>query len=188
MSSLPSNKGVIMIKIDNLRKVQEGDLKSIEEICAATWEPVYRYIYYKVQNREEAEDIVQETYIKAFRYIEKKNFETENFIAFLKTVSLNILRDRWRQSKRQGINVNLDLINPLEAAAPDPTNRSIHRMAIKDALNKLNSEQRKVIEMRILLGYSVAETAKIMNKTEANIRVLQHRTLKILSEILESSN
>jgi RNA polymerase sigma-70 factor (ECF subfamily) len=177
-----------MFKSENLRKAQEGDLKSIEEICAATWEPLYRFIYYKVQNREEAEDIIQDTYVKAFYYIQKTNVEAENYIAFLKTVSLNILRDKWRQNKRRGINVNLELINPLEAATVDPTDISIHRMAIEDALNKLDSEQRKVIEMRILLGYSVAETAKIMNKTEVSVRVLQHRTLKILSQILGKNN
>jgi RNA polymerase sigma-70 factor, ECF subfamily len=37
----------------------------IEDICTDTWEPVYRFIYYKVQNREEAEDTTQETYVKA---------------------------------------------------------------------------------------------------------------------------
>lgn len=178
-----------MFKAENLRKAQEGDLKSIEEICAATWEPLYRYIYYKVQNREEAEDIIQDTYVKAFHYIQNNNMEAENYIGFLKTVSLNVLRDKWRQNKRRGPNVNLESVNPIEAAAvDDPTDISIHRMSIEDALNKLNSEQRKVIELRILLGYSVAETAKIMNMTEINVRVLQHRSLKILSELLDKNN
>ncbi len=39
--------------------MNEGNLKSVEDICEQTWESLYRYVYYKVQNREEAEDITQ---------------------------------------------------------------------------------------------------------------------------------
>lgn len=46
---------------EELKKAREGDLKSIEEICSETWKPLYRFIYWRVQNREEAEEIVQET-------------------------------------------------------------------------------------------------------------------------------
>lgn len=45
--------------------------RTIEKICDDTWKPLYQYIYYKVQNQEEAEDIVQETYVRAIPYIQK---------------------------------------------------------------------------------------------------------------------
>lgn len=48
-----------MISADDYKKAKEGDLKAIENICVVTWEPLYRFIYYKVQNREEAEDITR---------------------------------------------------------------------------------------------------------------------------------
>lgn len=41
------------------------DDKAIKEICSSTWEYLYRFIYYKVQNRQETGDITQETYVKA---------------------------------------------------------------------------------------------------------------------------
>lgn len=62
-----------MLDGDKFKKAQEGNLKCIEEICANTWEPLYRFIYYRVQNREEAEDITQETYVKAISYCQKGN-------------------------------------------------------------------------------------------------------------------
>ncbi|WP_243120828.1 hypothetical protein [Pelotomaculum sp. FP] len=55
---------VLVTGADELQKIREGDFRSIEQICLATWEPLYRFIYFKVQNREEAEDITQETYVK----------------------------------------------------------------------------------------------------------------------------
>lgn len=173
-----------MLDKNEFNKVQESGLKSIEEICASTWEPLYRYIYYKVQNREEAEDITQETFVKAISYMQKGSNRIEKYISFLKTVSLNVIRDRWRKKKHQGTNVNLDDINPEAISLEDSAEISAQRELIKDALNRLNEEQYKVIELRILKGYTVAETARIMNKTEGAVRVLQYRSLQALSIIL----
>lgn len=166
-------------------KVQTEDVKSIEQICSTTWEPLYRFVYFKVQNREEAEDITQETYIKAISYIQKNNVKIDKFISFLKTVSLNVLRDRWRKSKRQGTSINLDDINPHDAAIEDPTKDMVDRELIENALRLLTEEQRIVIELRIIKGYSVADTAKQMDRTESNIRVLQYRALQKLNKILK---
>lgn len=161
------------------------DEKSIEELCSDTWEPLYRFVYYKVQNREEAEDITQETYIKAISYIQKNNVKIDKVIGFLKTVSLNVLRDKWRKGKRQGTAINLDDINQEEASVDDTVEDMVQRDVIQNALKQLNEEQRTVIELRILKGYSVADTAKQMNKKEPNVRVLQHRALQNLNKILK---
>ena len=59
-----------------MRKNNRQDNKEmIEKLCADTWRELYRFIYYKVQNKEEAEDITQETYAKAISFINKKNKE-----------------------------------------------------------------------------------------------------------------
>ncbi|AOT70671.1 RNA polymerase sigma factor [Geosporobacter ferrireducens] len=177
-----------MMEGEKIIKAQEGDIKAIEEICSVTWEPLYRFIYYKVQNREEAEDITQETYFKAISYMQKSNIRIDKHIAFLKTVALNVLRDKWRKNKRQRINVNLETINPKDTALGDPTEAVAEREAIENALNHLNEEQRTVIDLRIIRGYSVADTAKLMDKKENYVRVLQHRALQNLTKILKNDS
>jgi RNA polymerase sigma-70 factor, ECF subfamily len=161
------------------------DEKSIEQLCSDTWESLYRFVYYKVQNREEAEDITQETYIKAISYIKKNNVKIDKVISFLKTVSLNVLRDKWRKGKRSGTAVNLDDINQEEASVDDTIEDMVQREVIQNALKQLNEEQRTVIELRILKGYSVADTARKMDKKETNVRVLQYRALQNLNKILK---
>lgn len=177
-----------MAKSEENIKVKIDDEKSIERLCSTTWQPIYKYVYFKVQNREEAEDITQETYIKAISYIQKNNIEIDNFISFLKTVSLNIIRDRWRKDKRKGSLINLDNLNPEETSIEDSTEIFAQREAIKNALNQLNEEQRLVIALRILKGYSVAETAIQMSKTESNVRVIQYRALQNLTKILKKED
>lgn len=165
----------------------DDNLPSIEEICNTTWETVYKFIYFKVQNREEAEDITQETYIKAISHLRSGKVNPNKYVGFLKTVALNILRDAWRKKKRRGTSVHIDLFQQMDASADDPAESSAQRSTIEDALSKLNKEQRTVIDLRILKGYSVAETARLMNKKEVTIRVMQHRSLRLLADILNDN-
>lgn len=177
-----------MTAVDELNKAKEGDLKSIEQICSATWEPLYRFIYFKVQNREEAEDITQETYVKTLTYLQEHKTPRENFLGYMKTVALNVLRDRWRQKKRLGITVNLEDINPEECSGQDHQKAVTQRLQLENALNKLSSDQRAVIDFRIVKGHSVAETAKIIGKTEAAVRTSQYRALQVLSQLLDGND
>ncbi|GBF32798.1 putative RNA polymerase sigma factor [Desulfocucumis palustris] len=173
---------------DELKKAIEGDLKSIEQICIATWEPLYRFIYFKVQNREEAEDITQETYVKTLAYLQKHKMPWDNLPGFMKTVALNVLRDRWRQRKRRGIPVNFEEINPEETAGMDHQKAVSQRLQIENALAKLSEDQRIVLDLRINKGYSVAESAKLAGKTEAAVRTAQYRALQALAQILDDSD
>ncbi len=177
-----------MTALDELKKAIEGDLKSIEQICIATWEPLYRFIYFKVQNREEAEDITQETYVKIFTYLQKHEAPWENFLGFMKTVALNVLRDRWRQKKRRGISVNFEEINPGKTADLDHQKDISQRLQIENALAKLSEDQRAILDLRINKGYSVAETAKLVGKTEAAVRTAQYRALQALAQILDGND
>ncbi|NLZ94572.1 MAG: RNA polymerase sigma factor [Bacteroidales bacterium] len=175
--------------LDNKRSkdTKEGNFKSIEELCANTWEALYRFVYYRVQNREEAEDITQETYLKAISYLKNGDSSIKSVIAFLKTVALNILRDKWRRLKRQAICLNIDDISPEETATEDDTQINEQREIINSALNMLTVEQQFVIKLRIIKGYSVSETAGIMRKSKGAVRVLQYRALQALNKILKKS-
>lgn len=177
-----------MAAVDELQKVTEFDLKSIEQICSATWEPLYRFIYFKVQNREEAEDITQETYVKTLNYLHEHKAPRENFLGFMKTVALNVLRDCWRQKKRRGIPVNFEQIRPEETAGMDQQKYITQRLQIENALSKLSEDQRAVLDLRIIKGYSAAETAKRVGKTEAAVRTSQYRALQALARILDGND
>lgn len=158
---------------------------SIEELCNDTWEGLYRFVYYKVQNREEAEDITQETYVKAISYLNRSGIEVLEYKSYLRAVALNIIRDRWRDNKRRGKTVNIDDINPEWMASGDFTDSYGDRSLIKRAMEMLKGDQRTVINLRIIEGFSVRETARLMRKKESTVRVLQYRALKALAKLLK---
>jgi RNA polymerase sigma factor, sigma-70 family len=184
VSILGTWKGQFMIDRELFQKALDGDRKSIEQICSETWKPVYRYIYYKVQNRAEAEDITQETFMRALASKQASFMNEEKFIGFLKTIALNIIRDKWRKNKRRGSEVALDTMDPC-AAVGDDAEAGTMRILLQEGLKSLTEEQRRVIELRIIQGYSAAETGRLMGKKEGTIRQIQYRALQALAKVLD---
>lgn len=160
----------------------------IDTICAQTWKELYRFIYYKVQNREEAQDITQETYVRAIAYLDKSSDQIINDKSYLRTIATNIIRDQWRRKKRWGTSVNIEEVNPEKLQEQDFTEAVNNQSVIETALKQLTPEQQEVITLRIINGYSAAETAKIMGRKEGTIRVIQYRALQVLSELLDISD
>ena len=144
-----------MITNEEIKKAKEGDQKAIEKICAATWEPLYRYIYYKVQNRHEAEDILQDTYVRTLKYIRNNRAPGENHLGFMKKISLNIIRDLWRKKKRQGFEADFLEINPKGASITDHQNDVTQKLLLENALTRLSKEQQTILNLRIIRGFQL---------------------------------
>lgn len=149
--------------------------------CEKTWPAVYRYVYRLVQNREEAEDLTQETYLRTVR----KGFPQGNppSMGYLATVALNLVRDSWR---RKSVRVNT---SPLEKAALNVATAEEDAPSgdIIELLSCLPDEYREVLDLRIIQGYSRAETATRMGKTEGAVRGLQYRALVALRKLMDEN-
>lgn len=159
--------------------------EELEAICRSTWKELYRFVYYRVQNREEAEDITQETYVKAFQYMERYANVIKDYRGYFKIIALNIIRDQWRGKKRRGQMVDIEGVDPEAMSIGDFSGKADDRAVLMEALDKLSKDQQTVISLRILQGFSAAETARLMNKKEGTVRVLQYRAIKALTKLLE---
>lgn len=172
------------IKRKEVTKLEINEEISLEKMCLDTWKDLYRFIYYKVQNKEEAEDITQETYMRVLKYIERTQPTIENQLGYLKVIALNIIRDHWRKQKKVGSTLQIEDVKSECLESEDFSNAMINQAWIKEALQSLSIEQRRIIELRIIKGYSAAETAKVVKKNEGTIRVIQFRALKTLAKVL----
>jgi len=149
-------------------------------------EQIYRFVFFKVGNREDAEDITSQVFIKAANSLDITQDERTQ-LAWLYQVARTTITDYWRQYYK-GPTSSLDQIeeaSPLHLAAepilltgpedeePDEAAGKVLRI-----LELLPDNYRRVLEFRFLHGYSLKETAQAMNITEANAKVLQHRALQ----------
>lgn len=150
---------------------------SMETWYQQTVSRLYRFTYALLQNREEAEDITQETYFRCLR----KNAETLPPYPYLKRTARNLINDRYRHWKITQDHTEDQLTSENPATEEDWINQTL----VQETLNRLPAHYRQVLQLRIVEGYSRKETAERMERSEDTIRGLQYRALQSLRDLLQ---
>jgi RNA polymerase sigma-70 factor (ECF subfamily) len=141
-----------------------------------------------VGNREDAEDLASEVFLKASRHLEAGRAEA-SIASWLYTVARTVLADHWRRYYRQPAPLYLENLDAL-ATAPEkgPANsRPESEHMVAGILEALPPRYRQVLELRFLRGCSVEEAAREMQTTAGNVKVLQHRALARAAGLFEMS-
>ena len=159
----------------------------LRALYEATLPSVFRYIYSKVGNREEAEDLTSQVYLKALRGLDETR-DANASQAWLFQVARTTIADYWRGFYRLRTGSLDDLLaagwdSPAVTGEPASDQNAATRAA--QILSQLPERYREVLSYRFLLNLSLKETAARMNLTEANVKVLQFRALKKASLIVE---
>jgi RNA polymerase sigma-70 factor (ECF subfamily) len=155
-----------------------ADELPLEEIYSRYLGPIYRFLYRRVGNREDAEDLTAETFLKAFRHLDPSRSEAST-VHWLYIVARTVAADHWRRYYRHGAFLPYEDLHPDDANddAMKLPGRSNAEVRVADTLDRLPEQYRRVLELRFLRGYSVQETAQELGITSGNAKVLQHRAL-----------
>lgn len=146
---------------------------------------IYRYVYSKVGNREEAEDLTSQIFMKAVRGADTER-GAQSMQKWLFQVARTTIADYWRAHYRIATNSLEELLDSgWEGPAEDgplalngkPEDK------VQSILQALPEHYREVLTCRFLLNLSVRDTAIRMSLTEANVKVLQFRALKSASKL-----
>ena len=146
---------------------------------------IYRFVYSKVGNREEAEDLTSQIFIKAVRGVDTGR-GAQSMQKWLFQVARTTIADYWRVHYRISAS-SLDQLLEIGWEGPadeEPVARSstpterVHRI-----LQGLPEHYREVLTCRFLLNLSIRDTANRMCLTEANVKVLQFRALKRAADL-----
>ena len=146
---------------------------------------IYRYIYSKVGNREEAEDLTSQTFIKAVRGMDYER-GPHSMQKWLFQVARTTVADYWRAYYRVPISSLEELLDagwegPAEEEPIAKNTTPAERVQL--ILGTLPEHYREVLSCRFLLNLSIKETALKMGLTEANVKVLQFRALKRAADL-----
>lgn len=148
---------------------------------------VYRYVYYRVRDDAEAEDLTSEVFMKALRAIPRYE-PRQAFLAWLYRIARNAVIDHVRRGGRQ-VSFEDALKHPEVHNAVDP---DLELLAVSDketlrtALEQLTPLQQEVIVLRFLEGFSTDEIAKLIGKREGTVRGIQFRALGALRQLIPS--
>lgn len=149
---------------------------------------VYNHVYYRVPTQADAEDITQEVFLKAWKAISKYRRTGAPFVAWLIAIARHLIADYYKKRKKL---VPLDELEAsgggIETSPEAMAETSLNWSEIRKAVFRLKGDKRKVILMRFIDGFSYGEIAKLLNKSEGAVRVIQYRALNDLKRILVRS-
>lgn len=159
--------------------------KETEAWAEDLWPRIYRFFYYKVQNREEAEELTQETFGRVYRKVKTRGLdEPQKLEAYTFIAARNLLTDLWRKRGRKFKSVSMEELHEKGWDLPQQPQEVEEKMVIQEAMSLLNPEHQKVLTLRIIEGWPVENVAKKMKKSPGAVRSLQFRAVQALKEIL----
>lgn len=161
---------------------KEGHQEAVSEIYEKYLDPIYRYCYWQTNHsHEDAEDLTQEVFVEMAKSIASFK-DTGQFKNWLYTIAKRRL-SAWIKRKYQLPQSPLfDNITIAEKWI-DPKQQSQSVNLVKSLLQKLSPPARDIIALRFLRNYTVQETAQTLHLTEANVKVITHRSIKKLRAI-----
>jgi RNA polymerase sigma-70 factor, ECF subfamily len=158
----------------------EGDVQEFQTFYQEHVGLIYRYVYSKVGNREEAEDLTSQIFIKAVRGVDTER-GPQSMQKWLFQVARTTIADYWRAHYRVSTSSLEEL---LEAGWEGPAGEEPMAISSRPAecvqriLSALPEHYREILTCRFLLNLSIKDTATRMGLSEANVKVLQFRALK----------
>ncbi|MFN2114737.1 MAG: sigma-70 family RNA polymerase sigma factor [Anaerolineae bacterium] len=166
-----------------------GDREAYGVLYDRYLDKIYRYIYFKVGRRSEAEDLTSQTFLKAWDAIGDYEWRNHPFGAWLFRIAHNLVVDYHRSRKPS---VELDNATPQlewEASRDDVRPEGVLAEMlttdrVRHAIGRLTEEQQQVLVLRFFEDLSTGEVAEIMGKRRGAVRGLQFRALSALREML----
>ncbi|WP_231104900.1 sigma-70 family RNA polymerase sigma factor [Haloechinothrix halophila] len=173
---------------------QQGDTAAFGMLYDQYVDTVYRYVLFRVGDKELAEDVTSETFLRALRRITSVSYQGRDVGAWFVTIARNLILDhvkssRYRREIATGEIADAGSVPFLaEKQADAGPEQQVIAMATKDELfrciQELGDDQQECIVLRFLQGLSVAETAEIMDRNEGAIKALQHRAVRRLAQLM----
>jgi RNA polymerase sigma-70 factor, ECF subfamily len=165
---------------------QEGNMVAFGDLFDRYYDVVFRYVLFRMGDRTLAEDITQETFVRALRRITSVSYQGRDIGAWFVTIARNLIFDHVKSSRYRLEQTTNDIVElspstngPEQKVLDGATNAELLR-----CVRKLNPDQQECIQLRFLQGLSVAETAEIMNRNEGAVKALQHRAVRRLAQLL----
>lgn len=165
-------------------RLKLGCEEAFEELLDQYEARIFNYLYHLTRNRHDAEDLTQETFVKAYRNIHRYD-SAYSFVSWLYTIAKRTAYSHLRSAKPF-----MELSSEIEAETESPDTT----LAQKDAqlsvwrlAKKLKPKQYEALWLRYGEGFSVAEISKVMRTNQIYVKVLLHRGRVQLSGMLRRS-
>ena len=168
-----------------LARAVDGDEAAFTQLYDQHFYRIYRHVCYRVGQTQDAEDLTQQVFLQAWRGLKTYQSTRSPFIAWLLTIAHNVVVTFYRRHRT---------VHSLEAAAIDWPSADqmeagaelrLEHVRVRRAMRLLRPEHQQVLIMRFLEDLGHRDIAAVLGRSEANVRVIQHRALQELRRVLD---
>ncbi len=166
-------------------RAAQGDRRAFGALYRRYLDRVYGYCFYLLGDHHDAEDVTERTFLAALGAIDRFRDEGATFRAWLFRIAHNELANALRARSRQRTTSLDAVIEP--AVDEDPAGilgLAEESRRLRHALASLSGDRRHVIVLRFVDGLSAREIGSVLGRSEGAVRVLQHRALRDLADLL----
>ncbi len=171
-----------------VERAQAGDAEAFGHLYDRYLDVVFRFVYYRVGNRQLAEDLTADTFCRALRRIGSLQWQGSDPSAWLVTIARNLVADHFKSGRYRLEVTSGDVLDgEKEDKAPGPEQAAgdyLTNRALWAAVKQLTEDQRNVIVCRFLRGLNVAETAEKLGSTIGAVKACQYRAVLNLARLV----
>lgn len=183
-----------------IERLKRGEAAAFEQLVAERSGEIYGLLFRLTENPEEARDLTQETFLRAFQHIERFRGDAD-LRTWIYRIAINQARNRWRwwRRRRKDATVSLDattgtsdqaLFEKLAEAADNPEQQTLARereAVLRAALQKLGRAFREIVVLRDIEGFSYEEIATTLQINVGTVKSRLARGRQELRRKLEGS-
>ncbi|HEX6061513.1 MAG TPA: RNA polymerase sigma factor [Candidatus Limnocylindria bacterium] len=171
------------------RRAGSGEAEAFGILYDRYVDAVYRYVFYRVRNEAEAEDVTSDVFMRALRAIPKYE-PRQAFLAWLYRIARNAVIDRSRrQAARQQVSFEDALAHPNADQVVNPDAGLLagsDASVVRVAMQQLTPLQQEILVLRYVEGYDTKTISKLVGKRDGTIRGIEFRALSALRALIPS--
>ena len=171
-----------------INQAKQGDASSFGVLYNKYLPQIYRFIFLKVSSKTEAEDLAHEVFLNAWQNLPKYKDQGFPFSSWLYQIARNRTIDHFR-TKKPIASIDALAEEKIELVSVNNSNVDdfLQVGLVKSAIHELKEEHQNVLIMRFIEDMSPAQIANILGKSEGAVRLIQHRAIIELRELLKDS-
>lgn len=167
-----------------IARAQQGATEAFGELYQRYYATIFRFVCLRISSPQDAEDLTDDIFLRAWNNVHKYDERGIPFAAYLFQIARNALIDHYRKNR-----VTVTSIEDLSIVAmdPEPEDSVLTRLEFQELQRRMEflpEDYQIVLNLRFLSGLSPEETAKMMNRSEGAVRVLQFRALTALKRLM----
>lgn len=168
-----------------IHQARQGDQDAFTRLYDIYVKRIYRHIFYRVPHVVDVEDLTQEVFIRAWRSIRRYKPTERPFLAWLYTITRNLIIDYYRKKGKEHL-VPLDELAAkyLEQQSSE-IDATLGLEYVQQLIARLSGDQQQVLMLRFVEGFSYEDVAAAIGKSQGAVRVIQMRALRRIRDILE---